>query len=300
MIDIGSEPQRRPSSGNKIRARQIVDGDLSGVAKLLAHGFERSTPRDWLRIFEQLSKHSAPTDAPQYGYLLESDDKPVGVILVISSTTQTSEGWVTRSNLSSWYVLPPFRGFASLFISRVIKNKDVTYLNVSPAPHTLPTLEAQGFSRYSAGQYFAVANPFARAESTHVRIIAPDDPTGFRLEPFERDLLLEHAQYGCLSLICQTREGAFPFIFRFRRVKKLIPCARLIYCREIAVLVRFLGPISRFLVRKGMPVMIIDSPDPIVGLRGMHVGDISPKYYKGRIEPRVGDLAHTEASIFGI
>ncbi len=34
--------------------------------------------------------------------------------------------------------------------------KHVTYLNTSPAPHTWPILQAQGYQRYSAGQFLAL------------------------------------------------------------------------------------------------------------------------------------------------
>ena len=34
--------------------------------------------------------------------------------------------------------------------------RDVTYINISPAPPTWPVVEAQGFRRFSEGQFFAV------------------------------------------------------------------------------------------------------------------------------------------------
>jgi hypothetical protein len=39
---------------------------------------------------------------------------------------------------------------------------------------------------------------------------------------------------------------------------------------------------------------------PIEGLRGLHVMGLNPKYYRGPARPRVGDLAYTEAAMFGI
>jgi hypothetical protein len=37
--------------------------------------------------------------------------------------------------------------------SQAIKHKNVTYVNISPALHTRPIVEAQGFSRYGNGQF---------------------------------------------------------------------------------------------------------------------------------------------------
>jgi hypothetical protein len=107
----------RPMAGN-VRKREIVAGDFGAIAKLLAHGFTRITPQDWMGIFDRLSRHPTPVTLPKYGYLIESGEAVVGVILVISSVAQTDGAMVLRSNLSSWYVLPPFRGYASLLLSR--------------------------------------------------------------------------------------------------------------------------------------------------------------------------------------
>ena len=42
-------------------------------------------------------------------------------------------------------------------------------------------------------------------------------------------------------------------------VKAVIPCAQLIYCRDLADFSRFAGPIGRYLARRGVPIAIIDS-----------------------------------------
>ena len=62
----------------------------------------------------------------------------------------------TRCNLSSWYVDPAFRAYATLLVSHALSHRDVTYLNVSAAPHTWPIIEAQGFARYCDGIFVAV------------------------------------------------------------------------------------------------------------------------------------------------
>jgi hypothetical protein len=45
--------------------------------------------------------------------------------------------------------------------------------------------------------------------------------------------------------------------------------------------------------------VIIDSNGPIPGLVGKYVGDKLPKYFKGPDRPGFGDLAYTEAVMFG-
>ena len=85
-----------------------------------------------------------------------------------------------------------------------------------------------------------------------------------------------------------------------RRVKGIVPCAQLIYCRDIADLVRFARPIGRFLARHGRPLVIIDSNGPIPGMVGKYFDGKLLKYFKGPDRPMLGDLAYTEAVMFGL
>ena len=66
-------------------------------------------------------------------------------------------------------------------------------------------------------------------------------------EPAERELLIAHRDHGCHSLWCVAGERAHPFVFMPRLVKGIVPCAQLIYCREIGDFVRFASawPLSR-------------------------------------------------------
>jgi hypothetical protein len=101
-------------------------------------------------------------------------------------------------------------------------------------------------------------------------------------------------------LWCATPERAYPFVFRPRWVKKVLPCAQLIYCRDVADLVRFAGPIGRYLAWRGRPFVIVDANAPIQGLIGIYRRGSMPKYFKGPNRPRLGDLAFTEYAVMGV
>jgi hypothetical protein len=64
--------------------------------------------------------------------------------------------------------------------------------------------------------------------------------------------------------------------------------------------VRFAGPIGRYLARRGRPLVIIDSNGPIAGLIGTFRRGSMPKYFKGPLRPRLGDLAYTEYAVLGV
>jgi hypothetical protein len=117
----------------------------------------------------------------------------------------------------------------------------------------------------------------------------------------EHEILLQHAAHGCISLWCVASKQAYPFVFRPRLVKRVIPCAQMIYCRDIAEFVRFAGPIGRFLAVRGRPFVIVDANGPIPGLIGpFSRGWMPPKYFKGPQRPRLGDLSYTEYALLGV
>jgi hypothetical protein len=283
-----------------IRCRQIDEGDVAAVADLLTRGFPNRNRQFWQHALDQLTRREPPRGLPKYGYLLETGGVPVGAILLICSTMPAGGTLAPRCNLSSWYVEPAFRAYAPLLVSHALRHKEVTYLNVSAAPHTWPIIEAQGFSRYSDGIFICFPALSRAAAGEKIDVFDAQHRPAVPFEPFEADVLQQHAEHGCISLWCATPERAVPFVFRPRLVKGFIPCAQLIYCHDIADFARFAAPIGRYLALRGRPVVIVDANAPIPGLVGIFRRGSKPKYFKGPQRPRLGDLAYTEYAILGV
>jgi hypothetical protein len=55
-----------------------------------------------------------------------------------------------------------------------------------------------------------------------------------------------------------------------------------------------------FLLRRGLPLVILDANGPVRGLVGKYFDQTMPKYFKGPEPPRLGDLAYTETALFGV
>jgi hypothetical protein len=283
-----------------LRCRQIDETDIDAVASLLARGFPAHDRQFWLDAFAQLTRHQQPSGLPKYGYLLESNGVVVGAVLLICATMRAGDAADTRCNLSSWYVDPPFRAYAPMLVSHALRHKDVTYLNVSSAPHTRPIIEAQGFSRYCDGIFIAVPMLNGLFSGPKVDVFGADREPSVVFDPFDREVLVQHAAHGCISLWCATAQRAYPFVFRPRVVKGGIPCAQLIYCRDVDDFVRCAGPLGRVLARHGRPFVIIDANGPLPGLLGWFSRGNMPKYFKGPRRPRLGDLAYTENAVLGV
>lgn len=291
----------RPAA--EIRWRPIGPTDHAVAAELLNRGFGGRHRRSfWVGLLDRLASRPAPAGLPNYGYLLQSGGQPVGILLLIVAAHRSSGGaQAARCNLSSWYVEPAFRVYASLYPPGVLRHKTVTYLNVSPAPNTEPILEAQGWTRYSDGLFAAVPALQLRARTgLAAKIVAADREPESPYADCDRDLLVRHAAYGCVTFWCATAERAYPFVFRRRLARGYLPCAQLIYCPDIADLVRFAGPIGRHLLGQGCPIVVLDAKGRVPGLLGAYVNGLMPKYFKGPNPPRLGDLADTEAAMFGI
>jgi hypothetical protein len=293
---VNSQVPDRPS---EVRARQITPADRDAVAALLRKGFGiRRTRAFWRRALDVLAARKVPGGMPQLGYLLECDGRVVGAILVIASRPRTgADPDAIRCSLSSWYVEPHFRIYAAMLAALVVHHNNATHLNISPAANTLPTLVVQGYARYCDGVF--IAPPLLARGEPAATVLAANREPAVPFEAFEWNLLRDHAQFGCIAFWCVTAERAYPFVFRRRLAKSVLPCAQLIYCRDAADVVRFSGLIGWYLAARGCPFAVIDANGPIPGLPGIYL-DGRPKYFKGPDKPRLGDLAYTEAALFGI
>jgi hypothetical protein len=291
-----------PDRPAEVRSRPIAPADFDAVARLLSEGFGlRRSRAFWLRVLDVLAKRAPPSGLPKFGYVLEDGGRPVGAILVIFSAPGTAgDRDAIRGNISSWYVESAFRGYASFLAAQALRHKSVTYLNISPAPGTMPIVEAQGYKKYSNGLFIAAPALQWRPSDETSAIVPCSEPPDAPHESFEHKLLTDHAAYGCTSFWYVTATRAYPFVFRRRFAKGVLPCAQLIYCRDIADVARFAGPIGQYLLWQHCPLVIVDANARVPGLVGIYVDGLMPKYFKGPQRPRLGDLAYTEAALFGM
>ena len=180
--------------------------------------------------------------------------------------------------------------YAPLLTSRALKDKNVTVLNLTAAPHTYKMVRNHRFRRVQQWDLRRGPRRAGPPEDIPVRVIdariEPDVP----FDPHEHNLLLEHADYGCISLWCIAQERAYPFVFRPRTVR-FLPCAQLVYCRNVDDFVRFARPIGRHLARRLRPLVILDANGPVPGLIGKYYPEKMPRYFFGPDRPQLGDQA---------
>ncbi|MGI3902135.1 MAG: hypothetical protein ACRYGP_15620 [Janthinobacterium lividum] len=278
---------------SRLRRREIRDDDLVGVVDMLVRGFPARSRGYWEKGLGRMKAMPKPDGCPRYGFLLDDGQRPVGVSLMLFATDL--DGHI-RCNLSSWTVDPAFRMQAPLLIASALKQRHVTFTNISPAPHTWATIEAQGFEVYSEGK--SLVFPSLSRSEEPARILA--DPAVWRDLP-EAKLLDDHAGFGCSSLAIVSGGELYPLVLapaRARGGRWPLPLMQIVYCRDMADLSRFAGAIGRWMMLRGFVGLILDG-EPSAGLRGLHRVRRARRYVKGPHPPRVGDLSYTERVIFG-
>jgi hypothetical protein len=283
-----------------VRCRLIEDPDIPSVVACLRRGFPYRLKAYWTRALQRMATLTAIEGFPRYGYLLETSGRIVGVLLMIHSRRVGASGETIQCNLSSWCVDKEYRGYAAFFHATVVRRKDVTYINLSPAAHTRRGIEALGFKRFSDGQILFAPILSARREGVRVVPFAVDAPEAALLSESEREILTEHAALGCRALVCMKDGIAYPFVLQHRAVfHRLVPCEQVIYCHGMEDLVFFAGPIGRYLLLRAWPIFLVDANGPAAGLVGKYFAGNGPKYFKGPVAPTIGDLSYTELVILG-
>jgi hypothetical protein len=286
----------------QIRCREIGEADLDGIADLLARGFYGRSRDYWLQGLRRQAARNVPQGYPRFGYMLDHEGAPVGVLLLIYSLRGADGETAVHCNLSSWYVEPAFRNYAPMLTSIAQRRKEVSYFNISPAHWTWPIVEAQGFRAYCKGLFFSFPALSRNARGATVEIVSADTESIDGLPIADVELLMRHAAYGCTSLVCRTADGAFPFVFvpmRIRRGWISPPALQLIYCRDLAEYVACAGAIGLALLRQGRISVLFDANGKMPGLVGFYTEKRGRKYSKGPHRPRLADLSDTELVLYG-
>lgn len=290
----------------QIRCREITDSDLSAVEDILRRGFPERPVSFWR---DGLARHAAralPSGYPRYGLVLTADGKIVGVLLTLYTDADFASVRTIRCNLSSWYVDPPYRGFAALLERMAQRDRNVVYTNVTPDPQTWTYHEARGSLRICRGQLLGLPALARRIGSVSVREVGIEDPLD-DLSPAEQRLVRDHLSYDCLCFVWREAAVAAPVIVQKRNLplhrktpRLSIPVFQIIYGGAPDIIQRIARALGRLLLRRhGIPWLVVDADGPIAGLPGRFMAGRGVKFSRGPGRAPLGDLTYTEFVLFG-
>lgn len=306
LVDVPAQEEGVRAPRVKVRCRHIEEDDLDSVVRLLRIGFPDRSEAYWRTGLERHRSQPLPDDVPRYGYVLDRDGAIVGVLLALYRTVTDEAGTHLRCNLSSWYVLPEFRALGTLLDGFAMRDRRVTYTNVSPAPQTWQMHKARGFKPVCSGQMLVM--PLLAGFGRGRRVRAADAETLRLLPEPEARLVADHIAYGCIGLVCSEGDRAWAVLFQRRAIRlrpgetrwPRLPCLQLVYRSSALDLPAFLGAIGRHLIlRHAMPWFVLDAVGKLPGIAGRFFDGRAPKYARGPNPPATGDLTYTEAVLFG-
>ena len=131
----------------------------------------------------------------------------------------------------------------------------------SPAHWTWRTIESQGFRIYCGGRFFSFPALSRPKRGLRIEVVGEDARATAGLSEAEAALLVRHATYGCLSLVCRAADGrGFPFVLQPMRIWRIpLLAMQMIYCRDVADYLACAGVIGRFLLRRGRISLALDA-----------------------------------------
>jgi hypothetical protein len=286
------------STSDPLTVREIEVDDHLAVSSYL--GANIGYPQSYFNsLFAILTSKDVPPGYPRYGYVATVGRRVVGAILLIFTNVENHGAASIRCHVTSWCVDKQYRMLALALFARGFKFRDVTYINISAGPGVRPIIQAQGFREYSRGEF--IFSPFMHIfkgpTAPKVRILDWRHEPQATYDSYELQVVRDHGRYGCLSFWCVHEERAYPFVFHERIYKSVIPGVQLLYCRDNDSLVHLVGPVARFLAKRGKLFVGVDANGPLAGLTGHFMDGTEPRYFKGPALPRLGDLAYTQKAM---
>lgn len=272
--------------------RQIEEDDLPQVLTFLSEHFPERLRADWEKGLAKISALPCLPGRPRYGFVID-DNGIRGMALAVSSRHGDEEDEQIFINHSSWCVAPSHRGRANLkFALEASRDPAATHTSLSSLPHVFKLLRRVGFEDWTAGQIVGIGRCKA---PDFLGIISVEDAALEEISPRELTVLRDHQELGCIAFCVRIKDRLAPMIFLRRKVKRMIPCAQLIYCKHLPDFLANSRAINLHLARAGYPLLIFDANGPVKEVLGRYYPGKAPKFFKGA-KPR-WDVDHTYSEL---
>jgi hypothetical protein len=276
----------------------IDDANLGHALDLLARGFKRGSHQFWEQAVERITRYNQYGSRRGIGHLLAVKGKRAGVLLTLNSETQAAEDRRYRvTNLSSWYVDPEHRRLAPLMLREAIRDRETVFTDLTPSAEVVRMLPLLGFGPLNTG-ISAIALPVAAVQRTaDARVLDLESIDDGVLAPETRTLMERNAEFGAIAAVLSAGGRHYPLLFIYRTLRRL-PAAQLIYCDDNAAMMKEIGAIARFLLKRRRLILVIDIP-PDRQAPGTHFPGRGLKFAKGGCFVNRTDYGGSELLLVG-
>lgn len=193
--------------------RYALSDEREEVVQFYKEAFPRVTWADaeWQALVD--GRWSAPDDP--IAVTVREGGALIGVLGLISARRPTAGGMVKTTNLTSWYLLKPYRGggIGSAMLAFATSDATATITNLSSARRAVPVVERAGFAILDRERLIWRARPAPTRWPVHT------DPLrlGDALAPRDRRVLADHAGLNLRSLAVETPEGLCTLILSVKQ-----------------------------------------------------------------------------------
>lgn len=189
------------------RVRPANPQDAEAITRLLHEGFrlDHIRSQDWRALLTY--EWSTDTDKPNLGFVLTGGDTIIGFLGTVYSRRRLKGQTLSVCNLTSWYVLPQYRGWGALLLLRAaLQDKTVAYTSLTPGAEATAIFQALGFRSVERKKFYF--SPFGNAKTLLNRrpqLEFRHDQIRKLLSNDERRIFDDHERYDCVHLV--VRDG---------------------------------------------------------------------------------------------
>lgn len=264
---------------------------LDEAAAVLSRGFPARDGSFWHDGLRRLDDFHGRHGLGPCGYLMRRAGETVGVILTMRSRREGQGRPAAVVNLSSWYIDEPHRWMAPRMLKRVLEEEAVI-TDLTPSPRVLQMMDHFGFEPWTEGGHIA-ALPLSALRASNGYRVAADGATLAGLSPGDARIVEDHRALGCIVAGLVGAGGVTPLVFS-PLWRKGIRSARLVYAEDRQAIAAALGPIARFLLKRGILCAELpgDSRERLPG--AWFTPRARPTFFRGAMRRDAIDHAYSE------
>jgi len=218
------------------RLRPACPSDIGQICRLLNREWPRIGLNDWHRLFD----YSWLNEKPNLGFVLTVNDEVVGFLGTVFAYRRINGKSGMVCNLTSWCVLPEYRGWSIALLMAALRDRSISYTNLTAGPGLVSIFDRIGFQQLNTQR--VLMPPLLHAGTLWARgarIVSDPEQVRALLDEEQRRIFNDHAPYECLQLAL-VDGPEIAYLVAKRRMARDLPVSELFYCSAPDLLMRHL------------------------------------------------------------
>ena len=265
-------------------------------------------PDAWRRLFD----YNWLDEKPNLGFVLTIENEIIGFLGTIYAWRKIRGKAGLVCNLTSWYVVPQYRGWGAALLAAAVRNERVTFTSLTPGPIAKQMFEPMGFARLN-GRKLALP-PLLHVDTLRERppVISfnPETVRG-SLDDEHRRVFDDHAAYDCLQaslragseqayLVVKRRAGGTARLNRLFPTNSKLPYSEVLYCSDPRLLARHLERAKLAIMRRQSTLLLV-CDEHLFPARPRGVSFEAPTFYKSPLfEAHELDKLYSELALLPV